>query len=70
MPAIQDQYVIGPEVMEIRDPSVEEEEAYRIAHLPPSAVLPAGNYARTMYHINPLRHSDFIVRPSYQTAAF
>ncbi|KAF7384842.1 hypothetical protein HZH66_011928 [Vespula vulgaris] len=35
MPPVQDQYRIGPEVMEIRDPTFEEEEAYRIAHLPP-----------------------------------
>ncbi|KAL2711444.1 radial spoke head protein 6 A [Vespula squamosa] len=35
MPPVQDQYKIGPEVMEIRDPTFEEEEAYRIAHLPP-----------------------------------
>ena len=35
MPEVQDQYKIGPEIMEINDPSFEEEEAYRIAHLPP-----------------------------------
>ncbi|KAI4481115.1 hypothetical protein M0804_009741 [Polistes exclamans] len=35
MPPVQDQYKIGPEIMEIRDPTFEEEEAYRIAHLPP-----------------------------------
>lgn len=35
MPPVQDQYKIGPEVMEIRDPTFEEEETHRIAHLPP-----------------------------------
>ncbi|KAK2580599.1 hypothetical protein KPH14_007718 [Odynerus spinipes] len=35
MPPVQDQYKIGPEIMEITDPTFEEEEAYRIAHLPP-----------------------------------
>ena len=35
MPQVLDEYKIGPEVMEITDPSFEEEEAYRIAHLPP-----------------------------------
>ncbi|XP_029661316.1 radial spoke head protein 6 homolog A [Formica exsecta] len=31
MPPIQDQYKIGPEIMEIRDPTVDEEGIYRIA---------------------------------------
>ncbi|XP_014477558.1 PREDICTED: radial spoke head protein 6 homolog A [Dinoponera quadriceps] len=35
MPPVQDQYKIGPEVMEIRDPTAEEEEADRIARSPP-----------------------------------
>lgn len=42
MPPVQDQYKIGPEVMEIRDPTVEEEEADRIARSPPPP-LPDGN---------------------------
>lgn len=41
MPPVQDQYKIGPEVMEIPDPTVEEEEADRIARSPPP--LLAGN---------------------------
>lgn len=41
MPPVQDQYKIGPEIMEIRDPTVEEEEAYRLTHWPPT--LPMGN---------------------------
>ncbi|KAG7202738.1 hypothetical protein KM043_009912 [Ampulex compressa] len=40
MPAVQDQYGIGPEVMETKDPTFEEEEAHRIAHLPPPPTLP------------------------------
>ncbi|XP_011496559.1 PREDICTED: radial spoke head protein 6 homolog A [Ceratosolen solmsi marchali] len=36
MPEIQDQYVIDSELVEIQDPSFEEEEAYRIAHLLPT----------------------------------
>lgn len=35
MPSVQDQYKIGPEIMEVRDPTFEEEEAYRISKLPP-----------------------------------
>ncbi|XP_052744158.1 radial spoke head protein 6 homolog A [Bicyclus anynana] len=31
----QDEYIIGPEVMEMADPTFADEEAYRIAHLPP-----------------------------------
>ena len=38
MPAVQDQYrpAIDSELTPIRDPSFEEEEAYRLAHLPPA----------------------------------
>ncbi|XP_072747686.1 radial spoke head protein 4 homolog A [Anoplolepis gracilipes] len=36
MPPVQDQYKIGPEIMEIRDPTVDEEEAYRMARFPPT----------------------------------
>nr|XP_034177169.1 radial spoke head protein 6 homolog A [Osmia lignaria]XP_034177170.1 radial spoke head protein 6 homolog A [Osmia lignaria] len=35
MPPVQDQYKVGPEIMEIKDPTFEEEEAYRISKLPP-----------------------------------
>jgi hypothetical protein len=42
MPSIQDQYKIGPEIMEMNDPTVEEEEAYRKKILPP--VLDMSNY--------------------------
>ncbi|CAG9565720.1 unnamed protein product [Danaus chrysippus] len=35
LPRPQDEYVIGPEVMEMADPTFADEEAYRIAHLPP-----------------------------------
>ncbi|XP_016910173.2 radial spoke head protein 6 homolog A isoform X1 [Apis cerana] len=40
MPPVQDQYKIGPEIMEIQDPTFEQEEAFRIAHLPPPPVIP------------------------------
>lgn len=36
MPEVQEQYQLGPEVMEISDPSFQTEEAFRIAHYPPS----------------------------------
>ncbi|CAB3248695.1 unnamed protein product [Arctia plantaginis] len=35
LPKPQDEYPIGPEVMEMADPTFADEEAYRIAHLPP-----------------------------------
>ncbi|XP_047033554.1 radial spoke head protein 6 homolog A [Helicoverpa zea] len=35
LPLPQDEYPIGPEVMEMADPTFADEEAYRIAHLPP-----------------------------------
>ncbi|CAH0594510.1 unnamed protein product [Chrysodeixis includens] len=35
LPRPQDEYAIGPEVMEMADPTFADEEAYRIAHLPP-----------------------------------
>ncbi|KAL0868879.1 hypothetical protein ABMA27_007219 [Loxostege sticticalis] len=35
LPRPQDEYPIGPEVMEMADPTFADEEAYRIAHLPP-----------------------------------
>ncbi|XP_075982602.1 radial spoke head protein 4a [Anticarsia gemmatalis] len=35
LPYPQDEYPIGPEVMEMADPTFADEEAYRIAHLPP-----------------------------------
>jgi len=44
MPSIQDQYKIGPEIMEMNDPTVEEEEAYRRKILPP--VLDMSDYFR------------------------
>ncbi|XP_076165791.1 radial spoke head protein 4a [Ptiloglossa arizonensis] len=42
MPPVQDQYKLGPEIMETQDPTFEQEEAYRIAHLPPPPPLPMG----------------------------
>ncbi|XP_017766964.1 PREDICTED: radial spoke head protein 6 homolog A [Eufriesea mexicana] len=42
MPPVQDQYKIGPEIMEIQDPTFEQEEDYRIAHLPPPPAIPMG----------------------------
>ncbi|XP_017890081.1 radial spoke head protein 6 homolog A [Ceratina calcarata] len=42
MPPVQDQYKVGPEIMEIQDPTFEQEEAWRIAHLPPPPVIPMG----------------------------
>ncbi|KYN21616.1 Radial spoke head protein 4 like protein A [Trachymyrmex cornetzi] len=41
MPPVQDQYKIGPEIMEICDPTVKEEEAFQLMRLP--AALPTGN---------------------------
>ncbi|XP_063538919.1 radial spoke head protein 6 homolog A isoform X1 [Cydia strobilella] len=35
LPRPQDEYPVGPEVMEMQDPSFADEEAYRIARLPP-----------------------------------
>lgn len=35
LPWPKDEYPIGPEVMEMADPTFADEEAYRIAHLPP-----------------------------------
>ncbi|XP_026498929.2 radial spoke head protein 6 homolog A [Vanessa tameamea] len=35
LPRPQEEYAIGPEVMEMADPTFADEEAYRIAHLPP-----------------------------------
>ncbi|XP_013194260.1 radial spoke head protein 6 homolog A isoform X1 [Amyelois transitella] len=35
LPRPQDEYIVGPEVMEMADPTFADEEAYRIAHLPP-----------------------------------
>ena len=42
MPPVQDQYIIGPEIMEIQDPTFEQEEAYRISQIPPPPVIPMG----------------------------
>ena len=42
MPPVQDQYIIGPEIMEIQDPTFEQEEAYRISQMPPPSVIPMG----------------------------
>lgn len=39
MPSVQHQYKIGPEVMEIRDPTVKEEEAYQLTRLPPTLLM-------------------------------
>lgn len=36
MPPVQDQYKIGPEIMEIRDPTVDEEGLYQVARLSPT----------------------------------
>ncbi|CAK1583968.1 unnamed protein product [Parnassius mnemosyne] len=36
LPRPQDEYPVGPEVMEMADPTFADEEAYRIAHLPPA----------------------------------
>ncbi|CAL1675127.1 unnamed protein product [Lasius platythorax] len=36
MPSVQNQYKIGPEIMEIRDPTVDEEQAYRMARSLPA----------------------------------
>ncbi|XP_018318300.1 radial spoke head protein 6 homolog A [Mycetomoellerius zeteki] len=36
VPLVQDQYKIGPEIMEICDPTVKEEEAYQLMRLPPT----------------------------------
>ena len=46
MPPVQDQYKIGPEIMEIQDPTFEQEEAYRISRLPPEPVIPMGKINR------------------------
>ncbi|XP_076289403.1 radial spoke head protein 4a [Lasioglossum baleicum] len=42
MPPVQDQYKLGPEIMEIQDPTFDQEEAYRIAHLPKPPPIPMG----------------------------
>lgn len=34
LPPVEQDYEIGPEIMEILDPTGAEEEAWRIAHLP------------------------------------
>jgi len=34
MPPVQDQYKIGPEIMEISDPTVKEEQAFQLMRLP------------------------------------
>ncbi|CAH2044783.1 unnamed protein product, partial [Iphiclides podalirius] len=39
LPRPQNEYPIGPEVMEMADPTFADEEAYRIAHLPPAPAL-------------------------------
>jgi len=39
MPPVQDQYKIGPEIIEIRDPIVKEEEAYQLMHLSPTLLM-------------------------------
>lgn len=43
MPPIQDQYKIGPEIMEISDPTVEEEKRNRLVHSP--RAISTGNCA-------------------------
>lgn len=35
IPSIQSEYVIGPEIMEVTDPTVEEEDLWRRLHAPP-----------------------------------
>lgn len=43
LPPVQQEYPIGPEVMEILDPTGAEEEKWRIDHLPkPKEVIPEG----------------------------
>ncbi|CAK9808035.1 Radial spoke head protein 4 homolog A [Anthophora plagiata] len=42
MPPVEDQYIIGPEIMEIQDPTFEQEEEWRIAHLPPPPFMRIG----------------------------
>lgn len=37
MQEIQDEYPLGPEIMEISDPTPEEEEEWRLAHEIPTA---------------------------------
>lgn len=49
MPPVQDQYKIGPEIMEIQDPTFEQEETFRIAHLPPPPVIPTGKMNKNNY---------------------
>ncbi|XP_015110699.1 radial spoke head protein 4 homolog A [Diachasma alloeum] len=41
MPAVEEHYKLGPEIMEMMEPSFEAEEAYRIAHLPPTKISDA-----------------------------
>lgn len=49
MPPVQDQYKMGPEIMEIQDPTFEQEEAFRIARLPPPPVIPTGKMNKNNY---------------------
>lgn len=35
LPPVEQDYPIGPEVMEIEDPTGQQEEDWRVAHLPP-----------------------------------
>lgn len=37
MPEVQDQYKIGPEVIEVNDPPSQQEEAYRLDQFYPSS---------------------------------
>lgn len=41
LPHIQQEYPIGPEILEINDPTGAEEEQWRIDHLPKPAPPPA-----------------------------
>jgi hypothetical protein len=61
MPEIQEQYVIDSELQEIQDPSFEEEEAYRLAHLP----LTPGELMQALA----MRH-DYNLETSFNYAKF
>lgn len=44
MPVVQDQYKTGPEIMEVQDPTFEQEEEWRIARLPVPPLPPMGKF--------------------------
>ncbi|XP_046605104.1 radial spoke head protein 6 homolog A [Neodiprion virginianus] len=53
MPLVQDQYKIGPEVMEVQDPTFEMEEEWRIAHLPAPELPPMGEEEELLGEASP-----------------